>query len=164
MGNISLESSAQVDTTTINKLFQDLRMTSPEATKAVRGALRRSIVILRSSVRRAAATVTSNPKKQKLVDVAVYRSAKGALVSIKYGDYVLDNKGNKRFFTLRFLDKGTEKGPNKKGKPGYYGRMHGATPIKPFFKAAVNSALPEAEGILSDTIVQFIERIVSKRK
>lgn len=158
MPNIDLAAKIEVDSTKINQLFHDLRMTSPEATKAVRQALRKSIVVLRSGIRNAAATVTSNRQKQRLVNVSVYKNAKGAQVNILYGNYITDGRGKQRHFTLRWLDKGT------KGCIGKNGRRHGTTPAKPFFNSASQTYLPQAERILSDNIIKYINLVVQKRK
>ena len=146
-----------VDSKAIEQKLQDLSLTQPEIRKSLRSAIRQSLNILRSGVRKGAATVTSNrEKRQKGVDLVVYKNASGGQVNIYKGSYMKSMGG--RFFTLRWLEKGTR---TVKGRNG---RMHGATPAKPFFENAVSSVANQAEAKLSDNILQTIEKVASKRK
>ena len=49
-----------VDVEQVNSLLHELRVTSPEFTKSVKSALRRSLSIIRSEVRKGAAAITSD--------------------------------------------------------------------------------------------------------
>ena len=151
-------SRISVDVKQVNTLLDDLQLSRPEFTKAVRSALRRSITIVRSAVRRGAATVTSNPDKyRKGVYLKVYKNAAGAQVNI-YHPYYLDAEGKRNVFILRWLEEGTKEGIGKNGK------LHGATPAKPFFTASANSAMPQARSVLGDNIIKYINIVASKRK
>ena len=147
-----------VDTAAIERKLQDLDMTQPEIRKSLRSALRQSLNIVRSGVRKGAASVTSNrEKRQKGVGLVVYKNASGGQVNIYKGDYMKSVKG-RGFFTLRWLERGT------RDVIGRDGRFHGATPAKPFFEGAVSSVIAQAENKLSDNILQTIDKVASKRK
>lgn len=147
-----------VDTEAIEQRLKDLEMTQPEIRKSLRSAIRQSLNIIRSSVRKGAATVTTNKEKQrKGVGLVVYRNGSGGQVNI-YNVFKLSNAKGRGIFTLRWLEKGT------RDVIGRDGRRHGATPAKPFFNNAVSSVLGTAENKLSDNILQTIEKVASKRK
>ena len=147
-----------VDSEAIDQKLKALEMTQPEIKKTLKSAIRQSLNIVRSSVRKGAATVTSNrEKRQKGVGLVVYKNGSGGQVNIYKGDYMKSVKG-RGFFTLRWLEKGT------RDVIGRDGRRHGATPAKPFFESAVSSAIGPAEAKLSDNILQTIEKVASKRK
>lgn len=147
-----------VDSEAIEQKLKALEMTQPEIKKTLKSAIRQSLNIVRSSVRKGAATVTSNrEKRQKGVGLVVYKNGSGGQVNIYKGDYMKSVKG-RGFFTLRWLEKGT------RDVIGRDGRRHGATPAKPFFESAVSSAIGPAEAKLSDNILQTIEKVASKRK
>lgn len=147
-----------VDTEAVEQKMKDLEMTQPEIRKSLRSAIRQSLNIVRSGVRKGAATVTSNrEKRQKGVGLVVYKNASGGQVNIYKGDYMKSVKG-RGYFTLRWLEKGT------RDVIGRDGRRHGATPAKPFFQASVSSVVNQAESKLSENILQTIEKVASKRK
>ena len=147
-----------VDSGAIDQKLNDLAMTQPETQKALKSAIRQSLNIYRSGVRKGAATVTSNrEKRQKGVKLVVYKKGQGGQVNIYKGDYMKSVRG-RGFFTLRWLEQGT------KEVTGRDGRKHGATPAKPFFKDAVSSVMGKAEQSLSDNILRTIEKVASKRK
>ena len=147
-----------VDTEAVEQKMKDLEMTQPEIRKSLRSAIRQSLNIVRSGVRRGAATVTSNrEKRQKGVGVVVYKNGSGGQVNIYKGDYMKSVRG-RCYFSLRWLEKGT------RDVIGRDGRRHGATPAKPFFQASVSSVVGQAESKLSENILQTIEKVASKRK
>lgn len=147
-----------VDTEAVEQKMKDLEMTQPEIRKSLRSAIRQSLNIVRSGVRRGAATVTSNrEKRQKGVGLVVYKNGSGGQVNIYKGDYMKSVRG-RGYFSLRWLEKGT------KDVIGRDGRRHGATPAKPFFQASVSSVVGQAESKLSENILQTIEKVASKRK
>lgn len=147
-----------VDTEAVEQKMKDLEMTQPEIRKSLRSAIRQSLNIVRSGVRRGAATVTSNrEKRQKGVGLVVYKNGSGGQVNIYKGDYMNSVRG-RGYFSLRWLEKGT------KDVIGRDGRRHGATPAKPFFQASVSSVVGQAESKLSENILQTIEKVASKRK
>ena len=147
-----------VDSEAIEQKLKALEMTQPEIKKTLKSAIRQSLNIVRSGVRKGAATVTSNrEKRQKGVGLVVYKNGSGGQVNIYKGDYMKSVKG-RGFFTLRWLEKGT------RDVIGRDGRRHGATPAKPFFESAVSSAIGPAEAKLSDNILQTIDKVASTRK
>ena len=147
-----------VDSEAIEQKLKALEMTQPEIKKTLKSAIRQSLNIVRSGVRKGAATVTSNrEKRQKGVGLVVYKNGSGGQVNIYKGDYMKSVKG-RGYFTLRWLEKGT------RDVIGRDGRRHGATPAKPFFESAVSSVIGSAEAKLSDNILQTIEKVASKRK
>jgi hypothetical protein len=147
-----------VDTEQIEQKMQDLGMTQPEIKKSLKSAIRQSLNIYRSGVRKGAVSVTSNrEKRQKGVGLVVYKNGSGGQVNIYKGDYMKSVKG-RGFFTLRWLERGT------KDVIGRDGRFHGATPAKPFFENAASLSVNQAESKLSENILQTIEKVASKRK
>lgn len=147
-----------VDTEAVEQKMKDLEMTQPEIRKSLRSAIRQSLNIVRSGVRKGAATVTSNrEKRQKGVGLVVYKNGSGGQVNIYKGDYMKSVRG-RGYFSLRWLEKGT------RDVIGRDGRRHGATPAKPFFQASVSSVVNQAESKLSENILQTIEKVASKRK
>jgi hypothetical protein len=147
-----------VETDQIEQKLKDLDMSQPEIRKSLRSAIRQSLNIVRSGVRKGAANVTSNrEKRQKGVGLVVYKNGSGGQVNI-YNVFYLKNGSGRGVFTLRWLEKGT------RDVIGRDGRKHGATPAKPFFESAVSSVINKAETTLSDNILQTIDKVVSKRK
>lgn len=147
-----------VETDQIEQKLKDLDMSQPEIRKSLRSAIRQSLNIVRSGVRKGAANVTSNrEKRQKGVSLVVYKNGSGGQVNI-YNVFYLKNGSGRGVFTLRWLEKGTS------DVIGRDGRKHGATPAKPFFESAVSSVINKAETTLSDNILQTIDKVVSKRK
>ena len=147
-----------VDTEAVEQKMRDLEMTQPEIRKSLRSAIRQSLNIVRSGVRKGADTVTSNrEKRQKGVGLVVYKNGSGGQVNIYKGDYMKSVRG-RGYFSLRWLEKGT------RDVIGRDGRKHGATPAKPFFQASVSSVVNQAESKLSENILQTIEKVASKRK
>lgn len=147
-----------VETDQIEQKLKDLDMSQPEIRKSLRSAIRQSLNIVRSGVRKGAANVTSNrEKRQKGVGLVVYKNGSGGQVNI-YNVFYLKNGSGRGVFTLRWLEKGT------RDVIGRDGRKHGATAAKPFFESAVSSVINKAETTLSDNILQTIDKVVSKRK
>lgn len=147
-----------VDTQQIEQKLNDLDMTQPEIQKSLKSGIRQALNIYRSSARKGAASVTSNrEKRQKGVKLVVYKKGQGGQVNIYKGDYMKSVRG-RGFFTLRWLEEGTKEGIDRNG------RMHGATPAKPFFRNAVSAVMNQAESKLSDSILQAIDKVASKRK
>lgn len=147
-----------VETDQIEQKLKDLDMTQPEIRKSLRSAIRQSLNIVRSGVRRGAASVTSNrEKRQKGVNLVVYKNGSGGQVNI-YDVFYLKNGSGRGVFSLRWLEMGTR---NVIGRDG---RKHGATPAKPFFQSSVSSVIATAENKLSDNILSTIDKVVSKRK
>lgn len=147
-----------IDSEAVERKFQELEMTQPEIKKSLKSAIRKSLNILRSSVRKGAAIVTTNAeKRRKGVGLVVYKNGSGGQVNI-YTPFQVTGASGRGIFILRWLEEGTKEGVGRNG------RKHGATPAKPFFNAAVSSSLGQAEQSLSDNILQTIEKVVAKRK
>ncbi len=151
---------AEIDAQAVRAALDRLSLTRAEAKKAVNGAIRKSLSVVRSSVRRGAAKVTSDREKQmKLVKLAVYKRIFGGKVDITSVEYL--SKGNHRgraVFGLFWLERGTNE------VIGRDGRRHGATPPKPFFEAAVSMSMPRAQSMLSDNILAYIDKVAARRK
>lgn len=157
-GQWNKDDLVSVETEQIEQKLADLSMTQPEIRKSLRSAIRQSLNIVRSGVRKGAATVTSNrEKRQKGVNMVVYKNGSGGQVNI-YKAFYLSKGTGRRVFTLRWLEKGT------RDVIGRDGRFHGATPAKPFFGQAVSAVIGQAEAKLSDNILQTIDKVASKRK
>lgn len=157
-GSFSYGELVSVDSESIEAKMQAMSMTQPEIKKSLKSAVRRSLNILRSAVRKGAASVTTNAEKQrKGVGLVVYKNGSGGQVNI-YTPFQLSKSTGRGIFILRWLEEGTKEGIDRRG------RKHGATPAKPFFNAAVSSSVGKAEQSLSDNIMQSIERVASKRK
>ncbi len=147
--------TVEVDSAAIMAKFDELKMTSAEYRKSLRSAIRQALNVIRSSVRRGAATVTTNPEKsRKGVGLVVYRNGAGGQVNA----YVPFYLSNGKVFRLLWLDKGTQ------DVIGRNGRRHGATPAKPFFWGAVNSSVGRARSVLSDKILSAIDKVAGRRK
>lgn len=156
-GRFTRAEMVEVDSAAIEKKIAELSMTQPEIKRSLKSAIRKSLNVIRSSVRKGAASVTSNPeKRRKGVKMVLHKDGSGGQVNIYKGDYM--NSLDGKFFTLRWLEKGTKEGIGKNGK------RHGATPAKPFFGQAVSASVGKAEQTLSDNILQSIEKVASKRK
>lgn len=152
------KSFVSVDTEAIERKYEELDMKQPEIKKALKSAIRKSLNIIRSAVRKGAASVTTNPeKRRKGVGLVIYKNGSGGQVNV-YTPFYLSNSTGRGLFILRWLEEGTKEGIDRNG------RKHGATPAKPFFNAAVSSSMGKAEKVLSDNILQSIEKVASKRK
>lgn len=157
-GSFSKGDLVSVDSEAIEQKLKDLNMTQPEIKKSLKSAVRKSLNVLRSAVRRGAASVTTNAEKtRKGVGLVVYKNGSGGQVNI-YTPFQLSKSTGRGIFILRWLEEGTKEGRGRDG------RKHGATPAKPFFNQAVSSSVGKAEQTLSDNILQSIERVASKRK
>ena len=157
-GSFSYGELVSVDSESIEAKMEAMSMTQPEIKKSLKSAVRKSLNILRSAVRKGAASVTTNAEKQrKGVGLVVYKNGSGGQVNI-YTPFQLSKSTGRGIFILRWLEEGTKEGIDRRG------RKHGATPAKPFFNAAVSSSVGKAEQSLSDNIMQSIERVASKRK
>jgi hypothetical protein len=157
-GKFSKDELVSVDTEAIERKLEELDMKQPEIKKSLKSAVRKSLNILRSAVRKGAASVTTNAeKRRKGVGLVVYKNGSGGQVNI-YTPFQLSNAKGRGIFILRWLEEGTKEGIGRNG------RKHGATPAKPFFNAAVSASVGKAEQTLSDNILQSIEKVASKRK
>ena len=157
-GSFSKDELVSVDSEAIEQRLAELDMKQPEIKKSLKSAVRKSLNVIRSAVRKGAASVTTNAeKRRKGVGLVVYKNGSGGQVNI-YSPFQLSNSSGGGIFILRWLEEGTKEGIGRNG------RKHGATPAKPFFNAAVSSSIGKAESVLSDNILKSIETVASKRK
>jgi len=157
-GSFSKDELVSVDSEAIEQRLAELDMKQPEIKKSLKSAVRKSLNVIRSAVRKGAASVTTNAeKRRKGVGLVVYKNGSGGQVNI-YSPFQLSNSSGRGIFILRWLEEGTKEGIGRNG------RKHGATPAKPFFNAAVSSSIGKAESVLSDNILKSIETVASKRK
>lgn len=157
-GKWSTDELVQVDTSAVLAKYKELDLSQPEIKKSLKAAARKSLNIIRSSVRKGAATVTTNAeKRRKGVNLVVYKNASGGQVNV-YKAFELSSGTGRRIFSLRWLEEGTKEGIGRDG------RRHGATPPKPFFNASVSSAIGQAESEYTSHILESIEKVVAKRK
>lgn len=146
-----------VDTAAVKSKLSELSMSTREIRRANQQGLRKSLNIIRASVRRGAAAATSNrEKRNKGVALKIYRNGSGGQVNIYKAFYLSDGS----VFILRWLEEGTKAGKSRKASHRY----HGATPAKPFFQNAVRAAADKARQVLSDNILAAIEKIAARRK
>lgn len=115
---------------------------------------RKSLNLIRSSVRKGAAAVTSNrEKRNKGVSTRMYKSTIGGSVGINKS-FTLSNG---KWFGLYLLELGTSDGITRSGK------RHGATPAKPFFAAAVRASMDRATDSLDNNIIAAINKAAQKK-
>ena len=137
----------EVDTKKVNELLD--RLNDDEGKKAIKSALRRSILIIRkqaqenlvSAVTDAEFSSTKNgstfkPLKNE-INVAVYRNASGARV-----DLIDRRKKGSRAYMLKWFESGTKERATKKGA------NRGSINASHFFSNAVKSKQKEAEDSL----------------
>lgn len=174
-----------VDSTKINEMFNNLELSNESRKKAIRDALRKSILIIRKEAQSnlanaiPAASVkgykyengslkTFKPLKNE-IHIAVYRNASGARI-----DMMDLRKKDSRAYILRFLEfgtvdrmTGTKNGKatlkkNKKGevrKPANRGRIKASN----FFNNAVHSKKGEALTGLEQNIIDMIRKAANKK-
>lgn len=174
-----------VDSTKINKMFNDLDLSNEKRKKAIRDALRKSILIIRKEAQKnltssiPAASVkgykyengslkTFKPLKNE-IHIAVYRNASGARI-----DMMDLRKKDSRAYILRFLEFGTvdrmtgvKNGKstlkkNKKGeirKPANRGRIKASN----FFNNAILSKKEEALTSLEQNIIDMIRKAAKQK-
>lgn len=115
---------------------------------------RKSLNIIRTSVRRGASAVTSNrEKRNKGVSTKMYKSTLGGSVGINTSFKL----SNGRWFGLYLLELGTSDVIGRNGK------RHGATPAKPFFASAVRASMDKATDSLGNNIIAAIEKAAQKQ-
>lgn len=177
-----------VDVGRINFLINSLKMSNKEAKKAIKGGLRKSSQIIQKQARvnlkgvkneATGKTLKSNNLLQ-FVRISVYKNAQGARVDVmddkrKSTNVRLQRKGmDNKSFTLKFFATGTDdrytkshvkrgfgrKNIKRSGKGGFRGKIGNSQ----FFRKAVDAKKKEAEGALENSIVEYINKVVSRRK
>ena len=153
----------EVDAKKVNELLD--RLNDDEAKKAIKSALRRSILIIRkqaqenlvSAVTDAEFSSTKNgstfkPLKNE-INIAVYRNASGARV-----DLIDRRKKGSRAYMLKWFESGTKERATKKGA------NRGSINASHFFSNAVKSKQKEAEDSLEKNIIDSIIKVANKKK
>ena len=164
----------EVDAKKVNELLD--RLNDDEAKKAIKSALRKSILIIRkqaqenlvSAVTDAEFGSTKNgvsfkPLKNE-INIAVYRNASGARV-----DLLDRRKKGSRAYMLKWFESGTKERFTKESstrsfwtnkKAAYRGTINASH----FFSNAVKSKQKEAENSLEKNIIDSIMKVVNKKK
>lgn len=139
----------------IERALDGLKPSARGIKASFKSGARKSLNIIRSSVKKGAATVTSNREKvNKGVSTKMYKRTFGGSVGINRSFTLSDG----HWFGLFLLELGTS------DTIGRTGKRHGATPAKPFFVNAVRSSMSKAKDTLNDNILQAIERKAAKER
>lgn len=153
----------EVDTKRVNELLD--RLNDDEAKKAIKSALRKSILIIRkqaqdnlvSAVADAEFSSTKNGVSFKAlkseINIAVYRNASGARL-----DLIDRRKKGSRAYMLKWFESGTKERATKKGA------NRGIINASRFFSAAVASKQKDAESSLEKNIIDSIMKASNKKK
>lgn len=177
-----------VDVQRINLLFNSLKMSNKEAKAAVKGGLRKSAQVIQKQARmnlrgvrnEATGKTLSSKNLLQFVRITVYKQAQGARVDVmddkrKSTNARLARKGmDNKSFILKFFAMGTEdrytkshqrwghgrKGIKRSGRGGFRGRIGNSQ----FFRMAVDAKQKQAEAMLEDSIVEYINKIVKRRR
>ena len=153
----------EVDTQRINGLLD--RLNDGEARKAIKSALRKSILIIRkqaqdnlvSAVIDAEFPSTKNgtsykPLKNE-INITVYRNASGSRV-----DMIDRRRKGSRAYMLKWFESGTKvRATKKRANRGSINAFH-------FFSNAVKSKQKEAEDSLEKNIIDSIMKVANKKK
>ena len=144
-----------VDSREVERAIDSLDTSKSSKLKAsFRQGTRKSLNMIRASVRRGASAVTSNrEKRNKGVSTKMYKSKLGGSVGIN-NSFELSNG---RWFGLYLLELGTSDVIGRNGK------RHGATPAKPFFASAVRASMNKAEDSLGSNIISAIDKAAQKQ-
>lgn len=163
-----------VDVDKVNRLLKDLKMSTPEARKAIRGALVSSARIIQRQARTNLMSVKNKDgsllKSENLkgwVRYSVYRGNDGVRVHVQQSFFKKWNPS----FLLRFFEAGTNDRYNRKLRAGrlkgralrkkrYTGRILESK----FFSKSVEMRRRWAEEKLKYNLIRYIERIARKRK
>lgn len=157
--------SVTVDSGRINSFFNILDLNNDERKKAVKAALRKSVLIIRKQAQAnlvsavpAAKTKgtgrngeTFKPLKNE-INIAVYKNASGARV-----DMIDRRRKGSRAFLLKFFNQGTAERATKRR----YNR--GIIEASSFFQNAVTAKKTEAEKSLEQNIIDMIKKAASKK-
>lgn len=159
----------EVDAKKVNDLLD--RLNDDEARKAIKSALRKSILIIRkqaqenlvNAVDRAEFGGTKNgvsfkPLKNE-INIAVYRNASGARV-----DLLDRRKKNSRAFMLPFFESGTQKRTAYEKSATHKPANRGSINASHFFSNAVKTKQKEAENSLEKNIINSIMKVANKKK
>ncbi|WP_455671694.1 hypothetical protein [Phocaeicola sp.] len=167
MSNTVTTGSAQVkvDSDKVNAFFNALDLNNKERKKAIKAALRKSVLIIRkqaqtnliSAIPSAKTKGEHNGKVFKPlkneINITVYKNASGARV-----DMIDRRKNGSRAYILRFFNQGTEERATKKG------HNRGSIKATNFFANAVAAKKTEAEKSLEKNIIEMIQKAANKKK
>lgn len=171
---MSDEIRAVVDTDKVNRLLEDLKMSKPEARKAIRSALVSSARIIQRQARtnligvnNSDGSTLKSENLKKWVRYSVYRKNDGVRVHIQQ---TWTKKWNQSFL-LRFFEEGTRMRWNKKVKKGRLKghalkkqRYTGKIIASKFFSRAVDAKKQAAQDKLEYYLIRHIERIAKKKQ
>lgn len=157
-----------VDTASVNQMFDRLKMTNKEARSAVQRAYRASGNIIKKQAQSNMRHVL--PRIQKwipYVNVTVYRNSQGLRVdalgvySSGKGLTEAQKKKDARYtsYKMRFFNWGTM--THRKTKKGYNRGLIASTR---FMSNAIVSKTKEAVASLESNLFKYINKVVSKRK
>lgn len=154
-----------VDSSRINSFFNILDINNDERKKAIKSALRKSVLIIRKQAQvnlvgavPAAKTKGTGPNGEAFkplkneINIAVYKNASGARV-----DMIDRRKKGSRAFLLKFFNQGTEPRATKRGQ------NRGIIEASSFFQNAVTAKKTEAEKSLEQNIIDMIKKAASKK-
>lgn len=159
----------EVDATRVNELLK--RLNDDEARKAIKSALRKSILIIRKQAQEnlvhAAINaefgstkngITFKPLKNE-IKITVYRNASGARISL-----IDKRKKGSRAFMLPFFEEGTPERTAYKKSATHKPANRGSINASHFFSNAVKSKQKEAENSLEKNIIDSIMKVANKKK
>lgn len=163
-----------VDTDKVNRLLENLKMSKPEARKAIRSALVSSARIIQRQARtnligvnNSDGSTLKSENLKKWVRYSVYRKNDGVRVCIQQ---TWTKKWNPSFL-LRFFEEGTMMRWNKKVKKGRLKghalkkqRYTGKIIASKFFSRAVDAKKQAAQNKLEYYLIRHIERIAKKKQ
>ncbi len=163
-----------VDTDKVNRLLENLKMSKPEARKAIRSALVSSARIIQRQARtnligvnNSDGSTLKSENLKKWVRYSVYRKNDGVHVHIQQ---TWTKKWNPSFL-LRFFEEGTMMRWNKKVKKGRLKghalkkqRYTGKIIASKFFSRAVDAKKQAAQNKLEYYLIRHIERIAKKKQ
>lgn len=154
-----------VDSNRINSFFNNLDLNNDERKKAIKAALRKSVLIIRKQAQMNLVSVvpasktkgtgrngeTYKPLKNE-INIAVYKNASGARV-----DMIDRRKKGSRAFLLKFFNQGTTERATKRG----FNR--GIIKASSFFQNAITAKKTEAEKSLEQNIIDMIKKAADKK-
>lgn len=154
-----------VDTDSINKLLDDLKMSNKEARQSIRYGLRKSVTPIQKTARRNLGAAINAKSIKKLVRIRISRRSDMAIVDITKK---VERPGNKKPQALLiFFERGTKKkryaqfrDGQKLKTPAYRGSIAATS----FFSRAVEAHKGEAEKTLEQIIIDHIKKVVNRRK
>ena len=180
-------SQVVVDVQRINALLNGLKMSNKEAKRAIKGGLRKSMQMVQRQARinlrgvknEATGKTLDSRNLLQFVRLIVYKNAQGASVNVmddkrKSTNARLEKKGMaNKSFTLKFFASGTEDRYTKNRKRSFVdnvlgrnkrGGFRGRIGYSGFLARAYESKKRKAEQMLEDSIVEYINKVVSKRR